>query len=187
MMTGADLDRHLHHTNLRTWLEHEAADRGTDVQRAAYARGQLSESELRRLAREALFAPLNEAVKARSIARWVPMQWSAVEHEGLGCIGRVRFSQDVVSPVAWITPRGIVGAELRPFVSPETNDSYERALELVQKASAHPWLERSHVAFQATVYRHTASCEVCIGRTDKLSLYVEVEWAGRTLTQEYAL
>src|SRR5579859_5566599 len=63
MMTGADLDRHMHHMNLRTWLEQQAAELGTDVQRAAYARGRLSEGELRRLAREELFAPLIRAVK----------------------------------------------------------------------------------------------------------------------------
>lgn len=187
MMTGADLARHLHHTNLMTWLEHEAASLGRDDQRAAYARGQLSEGELRRLARDSLFAPLNVAIRAGQIQRWTPMKWRDVEHERAGCIGQVSFGQDIVTPVLSISPSWIVGGETRPFAHPETNDTYERELGIVQLASAHPWLQRSCAPFKTTVYRHKATCQVCNARVDRLSLYVEVEWAGRILSQEYAL
>ncbi len=186
-MTGEDLNRHVHHMNLRTWLENEAAELGTDVQRVAYSRGQLSESELRRLAREALFSPLVEAVKEKVIKRWAPLEWHDVQHEKSACINPVGFSQDIVTHTMWFTRNGSINVLPTPFELPETNASLERLLDLVRRAANHPWLERSHEAFRATVYRHTAKCHACHGRADRLSLYVETDWAGRTLTQEYAL
>lgn len=155
----ATVDLYLKHQNLRTWLEHEAVSLGTPGDRERYEAGTLAEAELRMLARQTLFAPLNDD----RLDRWVPMPWSAVNHTSIGCIGRVTFQKhEVTGPATLIR-------------------------ELAHQAERHEWLQRSGERFKIAIFQHTGTCCACGGQAAALSVHVSIAWAGRSLSREFAI
>jgi hypothetical protein len=159
------LDQLLRDTNMRTYLEFEAAKLGTEAQLEDYAKGTLPETVLRALARDHLFIPF------RDQPRWVPMQWSAVTHKHTGCLGAVEFQA------------------LGP---PESSDRLmeDDALKikaLCFEASRHQWCIHSREVFRVEFRGHLATCTGCGAQTSRLSALVSVVWAVRTLSREFAL
>lgn len=155
----ATADLYLRAQNMRTWLEHEAAQTGDERDRERYADGKLSESELRMLARRTLFAPLNDA----RLRRWIPMPWSAVNHGPAGCVGRVAFEKhEVTGPVTLIR-------------------------ELARSAERHEWLQRTGERFKIVIYQHVGTCCACGAQASALSVHVSIAWAGRSLAREFTI
>lgn len=153
----------LRHNNMHTWLELEAVATGSEAQQASYRDGRMSEAELRRLARDQLFAPFIAATARGELVRWQPMPWSEVDHKRSGCIGRVDFRKHAVM--------GPVG----------------RIAELAELGSRHEWMRRTGGRFQIVTYQHVGECQKCHATAEKLSAHVSVLWAGRSLALEYAI
>lgn len=175
------LDELLRTTNMRTWLEFEAAKLGTERQLQDYSKGKLPEGDLRRLARDHLFAPF------RDMPRWVPMGWRDVTHKSIGCVGSATFE---VSD-AWRRVEGMANA--MPFVEALKHasipgDARARKIgELTIEAGRHQWCLRSGEGFSVAIRNHVATCTACGAREARLSALVSVEWASRTLSREFAL
>jgi hypothetical protein len=179
-----ELDELLRATNMRTWLEFEAARLGTPRQLEDYSKGRLGEGDLRRLAREHLFAPF------RDLPRWTPMGWRDVTHVRAGCIGTVTF--DVVADGDGY----MHGYSRVPSSACANHDSVvvcsctqrgRKIGELTIEAGRHQWLLRSGEGFSVAVRNHIATCTACGAREVRLSSLVSVEWASRTLSREFAL
>lgn len=165
-LSSEALEQLLRTTNMRTWLEFEAAKLGTERQLRDYSLGMLHESDLRRLARDHLFAPF------RDMPRWSPMGARDVTHKSIGCVGYVEFEVTDV----WLA------------LDLAHRDSRARKIgELTIEAGRHQWLLRSGEGFSVAIRNHVATCTACGAREARKSALVSVEWASRTLSREFAL
>lgn len=165
-----ELDELLRATNMRTWLEFEAARLGTPRQLEDYSKGRLGEGDLRRLAREHLFAPF------RDLPRWTPMGWRDVTHVRAGCIGSVTFEASNVG-----------GAQIPDVALYRRTQLIGAIGALSIEAGRHQWLLRSGEGFSVALRNHVATCTACGAREVRSSALVSVEWASRTLSREFAL
>jgi hypothetical protein len=180
-----ELDELLRATNMRTWLEFEAARLGTPRQLEDYSKGRLGEGDLRRLARDHLFAPF------RDLPRWAPMGWRDVTHKSIGCVGEVTFEVNDVGDSLMPSPepryRNSSCADHDMVIVCSCTQRGRKIGELSIEAGRHQWLLRSGEGFSVAIRNHVATCTACGAREVRLSALVRVEWASRTLSREFAL
>lgn len=170
---GQDLDRN----NLRIWQETEALRLGTVSQRQRWDNGCLPEDELLDLARKEIFkafalCPRRTRKTPSAIRHPVDADgtWLCVAHAVNGTI-----------PIEWST---------NP--DPSLNDlqwkSLQRLHAMADQVRRHEWMKKSPAtAVRIHLREHRGKCMACQGATVDPGALVEIDWAGRLLTREYAL
>lgn len=187
-MPDVDLDTALRHDNLIVWLELEALRLGTDNQRERWAAKALPNDEIALLARVALFSPLEHFV------RWQPIGLRQVPHKA------PRGLAMALNPRPWdgVCPTKLEGGpsldeSIEFDTRPEaelSHSEWEIAKDIIDAcglASRHEWCRRQGVAFKIELRTHVGRCKACERSIKKPSILVSVQWAGRTLSREYAL
>lgn len=166
------IDKYLHETNTRTWLEHEAIKLGSTNQKERYAAGVLPQEELLALARGHLFAGME------GCERWKALGYGAVHHVG-DCRSRV----DIMS-----APLKVGGEAGIQAMDHNTWTAYSKIINTIGGiAETHPWLAPIGIKPWSCIYDHVATCDKCKSRASKRSIKITIPWAGRNLVREYSL
>lgn len=155
----------LREVNIAFWQESEAVRHGTPRQYQLWELGALPDQQITDIAREVLFAPFVR------FPRRVRMGASSV-HRDRSCDGAISWSSQAC-PLA-----GLASWELEPL---------RGLIEAAGSASEHPWLAVGGHNFLVQPRQHTGSCERCPRQAIDVSAMVSVQWAGRTISREYAL
>lgn len=152
--------------NLAYWQESEAIRHGTAREHQLWDQAALPDHDLTRIAREVLFAPF------APIRRRVRMGTNAVHAVTSPCTG----------PIGWASKP----CPLTQLASWEL-ETLGKVIEIAAQASEHPWLAPSIHNFSVEARQNVGICERCSRDASDTSALVSIQWAGRTLSREYAL
>lgn len=171
MSTSETLDR----ANRVLWQEMEVLHHGTTSQRQRWHSDCLPEQELLALAREHLLRPLamfrkRQRMRASAIAHPVDRSgvWTCLERS----TGHV--------PIEWST------LETCPTFTSSEWETVLRLRAVVAELRRHPWLFGEECV-QAMPREHRGTCRVCLNEAAERAVLVQIQWAGRVLSREYAL
>lgn len=145
--------------NFRLWQEAEALKLGTASQRERWAAGCLPDEELLLLVRDHLFRPFSLFERRRKRAA-------------------AQCARD--------------GADLRFATLDEVQltaaqwQTVQRIRQAVHELDRHVWL-RGTGAVRASIREHRSTCPTCEATVSDYSTLVQIVWAERTLSREYAL
>jgi hypothetical protein len=168
----ADAPEVCRESNLAYWQEAEAIRHGTARQHQLWDQAALPDHELTDIAREILFAPF------RPFRRRVRMGSMAVHAGHVTSMS----TAPCTTAISWTS----IPCELSSLARWELA-TLNRIIETSQKASEHPWLRPAVHNFSVEVRQHVGVCQSCDCSASDASALVSVQWAGRTLSREYAL
>lgn len=158
--------------NVVTWLELHALEQGTENQMERWLAKLLPEDELTALARKEIFAGFDPYKRWQNISELDAD--NAIRH------GDLCDDPDLASAILF---------ETKPAYN-LTHDQWElmkRVQATTEATRKHAWCVEGGCTVRMQPRVHVAVCARCNGSVRYPAALVTVEWAGRTLTREYAL
>jgi len=177
IVTPATLVKDLDRENLVVWQETEALRTGTVSQRERWDNRCLPEGELTGLARKELFKAF--ALCPRRVRR-TP---SAIRHptDADGSWLCLSHAVNGTIPIEWSTSPD-------PVLTDQQWTSLHRLHAMAYQVRRHEWMRQQPMtAVRIHLREHRGKCMACHGTTTDPSALVEIDWAGRLLSREYAL
>lgn len=167
----------LTHDNVCVWQETQALALGDFGQRQRWNSGSLPEPELLLLARNELFMPF--ALCERRTRKGPAAIAHPTDTSGTWLCASSAVNGTI--PITWSTRPD-------PLLTDAQWKALQRLLTASEEVRRHRWMAMSPpTSVRIEIREHRGECMMCHNVVSELGALVEIDWAGRPLSREYAL